>query len=578
MFLPKRPRLWPILAAILSTRTNAADSAKAVSPISVPPTQYWDGIDGKWSSFGIQVGTPAQQIRVLPMTQEGAIYTVVPEGCTSSDPSNCGDSRGSLFLINRTSTWEQQGLYELSLIAEAPLGYSGNGIYGYDTMTLGWPGDNLPSLNSSIIAGIATKDFYLGGLPLNPWAVNFTSLTQSTPSMMTLLKNQSKIPSLTYGYTAGYYNNNPSISGSLVLGGYDKSRFVENNVSFTMGADISRDLLVSIQSIDTGSTKLLSQPIFAFLDSAIPTIWLPVSVCQAFETAFNLTYDAEAELYLVSDTLHTALQQQNPTVTFTLGPQASGESVKIDMPYGAFDLESQAPFSPSGGRYFPLKRANDSSEYTLGRAFFQNAYVVANYEYFNFSVYQAAYPGSDVAEDIVSLPAKFAIVAGAGSSSSLSTGAIAGIAVGSAAIIVIALGLVLWFCVFKKRQQNTKELHELDSTRQREEREKVAQLDGDATVVHETEGTRIEHELYSEHKPLGHELDARNYQGILPVELPVNEVAASEAHSEHSTPFVTPSVTPAPNPTLMTTHFTSPLSQQGYNHGQETKKAAYHEY
>lgn len=253
------------------------------------------------------------------MTQEGAIFAVVPEGCTTDDGPSCDDDRGTLFFENRTSTWDQQGLYALSLVHESLLGYSGNGFYGQDTATLGWPGNDLPNVTDALIAGIATKDFYMGGFPLNPWAVNFTSLTHSAPSLMTLLKNQSKIPSLTYGYTAGYYNNNPSIFGSLTLGGYDSNRFVSNNVSFAMGADISTDLLVAIQSIETGSTKLSTGPAFAFIDSAVPTMWLPMEICQAFEQAFNLTWNADAGLYLVSNTLHGKLVDENPSVKFTLG-------------------------------------------------------------------------------------------------------------------------------------------------------------------------------------------------------------------------------------------------------------------
>jgi hypothetical protein len=502
----------------------------------------------------MQLGTPAQQIRVLPMTQEGAIYTVLPEGCTSDDSSTCKDDRGSLYLINRTTTWEQQGLYGLSLIAETPLGYSGNGYYGHDTATLGWPGNDLPSVSSAIIAGIATKDFYMGGLPLNPWSVNFTSLTQTTPSLITLLKNESKIPSLTYGYTAGYYNNNPSVFGSLTLGGYDNNRFVSNNVSFTMGQDISRDLLVGIQSIETGSTKLLSQPIFAFVDSAVPTIWLPLDACQAFEKAFNLTWDTDAGLYLVTDSLHNQLLQDNPSVKFTIGPQTSGESVTIEMPYGAFDLNSEAPFSPDSGLYFPLKRADNATQYTLGRAFLQSAYVVADYETFSFSVYQATYPGSDTAVDLVTLPAKKAI--GTGKSSSLSTGVIIGIAVGGGvAAILIIVGIVLLCLRQKKKRQQPKELaadHPIENI----ETHGKHQLDANGTQIHETDGRALRYEMDTQYKP------AMKQQA--PAELPVNEPAAWEAHSEEVTPRDTPSTTPGPQGASPSHYSQSPLSPDNY--------------
>jgi hypothetical protein len=409
-------------------------------------------------------------------------------------------------------------------------------------------------VDSAIIAGIATKDFYMGGLPLNPWSINFTSLSQTTPSLIALLKNESKIPSLSYGYTAGYYKNNPSVFGSLTFGGYDKNRFVGNNISFTMDADISRDLLVGIQSIETGSTKLLSEPIFAFIDSAVPTIWLPLDACQAFEKAFNLTWNAHAELYLVTNTLHRQLLKDNPSVKFTIGPKTTGESVTIEVPYGAFDLNSEPPFSPNSSMYFPLKRADNATQYTLGRAFLQSAYIVANYEFFNFSVYQATYPGSDVGLDLVTLPAKEAIGVN-DKSSSLSTGAIVGIAVGGGAAVILVIAGIILFCLSKKKKKQLQE-PPVDPSATGGETDGKAQLDADATQIHETDGKVLGYEMDTQYKP------AVKLQA--PVELPAHEPAAWEAHSEDVTPRITPSATPGPNGLSTPNYSQSPLSPEDY--------------
>jgi cbb3-type cytochrome oxidase subunit 3 len=482
------------------------------------------------------------------------VWAILPDGCTADDPADCDETRGGLFLINRTTTWEQQGLYELSLFAEEPLGLSGNGLFGYDAVTLGWPGQSVPSVDSAVMAGIATKDFYMGGLPLNPWSVNFTSITQSTPSLMTQLKNQSKIPSLTYGYTAGFEKHSPPTWGSLTLGGYDRSRRVANEVNFTMGSDISYDLLVGIQSIDSGSTRLLSDPIFAFINSGVGPIWLPTTVCEAFEAAFGLVWDTDAELYLVSDTLHTQLQSSNPSVRFTVGPRATGDNVVIEMPYAAFDLDAQAPFAPNASRYFPLKRAANSTQYTLGRTFLQSAYLTVNFEYFNFSIAQALYPDSGEPLQLVSLPA-FGADLGSDESSGLSSGAIAGIAVGAAAIIIIIIGAIVWFVLKKKRQARAEleakaaplPLHEAgDTSAGADVREKTTQLDSEQ--IHETDGRVIGHELEDGNKP-----PIKPQQE--PVELPVNEPGAWEAPSVEGTPYATPMATPG----------TSPFNQPAFN-------------
>jgi hypothetical protein len=49
----------------------------SVSPINVPPSLYWDGIDGAWSTFHVQVGTPGQLLRLLPGTSASAGDTTV---------------------------------------------------------------------------------------------------------------------------------------------------------------------------------------------------------------------------------------------------------------------------------------------------------------------------------------------------------------------------------------------------------------------------------------------------------------------------------------------------------------------
>lgn len=148
-----------------------------------------------------------------------------------------------------------------------------------------------------------------------------------------------------------------------------------------MSSDISRDLVVGVQSITTttGSSNvetilLPSGGIFAFVDSELPYIWLPQDACQAFEHAFGLTWNATSEMYLVNNTLHSELQAMNMSVTFTLGVgKSGGETVDITLPYAAFDLTATPPLVENTTSYFPLKRAANDTQYTLGRAFLQEA-------------------------------------------------------------------------------------------------------------------------------------------------------------------------------------------------------------
>ena len=258
---------------------------------------------------------------------------------------------------------------------------SGQAVWGNDTLGLGIQGSGGPTLQNQIIAAYATEDFYLGIFGLNPSSTNFSQTDQGRPSYLTTLKNQSLIPSLSFGYTAGNQYRLKQVFGSLTLGGYDSSLFAPNPLSFGLAPDSTRNLMVGIQSISSvdqnGTTSnLLPNGIMALVDSTVPQIWLPLEACQAFQKAFRLRFDEQSELYLVDDALHTELQNQNATITFTLGSAASGgQTTNITLPYNSFDLLVTPPTSSvsNSTRYFPLRIAANDTQYTLGRTFLQEA-------------------------------------------------------------------------------------------------------------------------------------------------------------------------------------------------------------
>lgn len=161
------------------------------------------------------------------------------------------------------------------------------------------------------------------------------------------------------------------------MGGYDASRFVSQSLSFSFNEEDARDLTVLIEDITTINnstvTSLLPNHISAYIDSTVPHIWLPMESCALFEETFGLSYDDQTGLYLLNDSQHTALKSLNPNITFTLSNLTAGLSVNITLPYAAFDLSVLHPIVANSSRYFPLKRASNYSQYTLGRTFLQEA-------------------------------------------------------------------------------------------------------------------------------------------------------------------------------------------------------------
>lgn len=436
------------------------------SPIAFAPDQRWDGIDGSWSSFSVRVGTPAQVVRTFVSWSLYQTWVVVPSGCTwATDQNACAQSRGNLFDPSKSSTWDDIGVYAWPV--EGNLGYDGNSENGYDVVGLGARDSDGPTLKNTTVGGFALTEFYMGIFGINPKPTNFTSFQNESPSYMTLLKEQNYTPSVSFGYTAGAQYRSTSDYASLTLGGYDSSKFVENDVEWTFGADNERDIVVAVQSVHTPSQdasnptpiELLPNAIYAYLDATVPQIWLPVEACEVFEYEFGLVYDNTTELYLVNDTLHQQLLNRNASVTFSLAVASSGgETVDITLPYAAFDLTAKSPYQglDNDSYYFPLKRAANDTQYTIGRTFFQEAYITIDYERQKFNVSQLAQDRTAPA-NLVTIP-PFSEEAGAGlaksSSKGLSGGAIAGIAVGAVAVIaLLAIGL-LWF--FHRRRRSAK--------------------------------------------------------------------------------------------------------------------------
>jgi hypothetical protein len=425
--------------------------------------------------------------------------------------THCEDSRGLTFSPNKSTSWsterlDNDGLFSLNTYYEGFLNLTGNAYYGFDTLALGVPGSGLPSLDNQIIAGFATNNYWLGFLGLSPVSFNFSSQDDSTSlrdpqtSFLSELKNQSHIPSLSWAYTAGaFYLDNP-VFGSLVLGGYDSSRFEANNVSFAFAADFSRDLTVYLQSIayDTlGSSLLLTESTPVFINSLVSHMWLPIEVCQRFEEAFNLTWNEAAQLYLVNDETHTRLSKLNPSFTFTLGHADSNDTdatIDIILPYAAFDLTGSPPFVDPSSKYFPLKRADRADQYTLGRVFLQGAYVIADYERQNFTVSQALFPDASKESNTTALvgitPLGFEKVVtpdgGDDNKKGLSSGTIAGAVIGAVAgVLLIAFGVIYWLRRRKTVKRNPSEARPYIN-----EKEHGPELDGEDAQLHELEYTR----------------------------------------------------------------------------------------
>ena len=265
---------------------------------------------------------------------------------------------------------------------------------------------------------------------------------------------------------------------SLILGGVDANRFIPNDMSFSLSPDYALVVAVNSISISSGAETLptnwdsnpqtlldLPQADLFTIDSSTPFLWLPEPACNAFANALNLTYDDDLQLYLFpSDNSSSpdALNAWNLNFTFALSNLAgSSKQIEFALPYDAFNLQLTYPFpnlaanfTSAPTNYFPLRKAANSTQYTIGRAFLQETYLAVDYERNNFSVSQAVF-SMDAVSNVnllsISRPAKSIWPGPQGSGSGLSTGAKVGIAVAATMVGLIVLLMIWWFGFHKRR-------------------------------------------------------------------------------------------------------------------------------
>ncbi|KAI0553194.1 aspartic peptidase domain-containing protein [Xylaria curta] len=516
-------RCWALDATTIDAVARASSNSDELKPIVIPPSGYFEGNDGPWSTFDLRIGSPEQYVRVTVSTATSESLVVQSEyGCSVSVfatvPVNCTNSRGKLFNPDTSTSWNELGLFGLGF--EENLGYSQRAQYGLESLGLGLTGPRLENQTVGVIA--TTQPFYLGVFGLHDQPINFSSLgNSSAPSFLTSLKDHNNIPSLSWSYTAGArYRLKPEY-GQLILSGYDTSRFAEENtVTYGMTDDANRQLIVYLQSINYSDGKsgslggnLLSTPISISIDSTDPNLWLPNDVCNAFEQAFGLTTDQSTGLYLINDTHHSSLVSQNTTITFALSNvSAGGQDLDITFPYAAFDLIAENPLVNSTSYYFPLKRAKTTTQFTLGRTFLQEAYLSADYERRTFNVSACTWDESAEENIVTILPNDYQNNNGSsgpqGSSQNrghrLNGGAIAGIIIGAIVVVSILTGLVFCYRPWVNRKKPS--THDNRSSSIIDGRYRKAELSAEGNEIrvmrtYELDSVGKVHELSGESQP-----------------------------------------------------------------------------
>lgn len=194
-------------------RANNTNTTVIPAPLVLQPTTDFDGNDGSWSTFFINVGgdgqneNVGQNFRVLPSTSLSA--TVVP-GIAGWCNSDCAKGRGVEISgarqplgYNPSSTWQEMGIYNIALTVDLQLypDASPNGTWGTDNVGLGQAGEKSQVIRNQLVVQSTSQDFYMGYFGLSNLPVN-AAAGDKTP-FLPISESSKQTPSSSYGYTAG---------------------------------------------------------------------------------------------------------------------------------------------------------------------------------------------------------------------------------------------------------------------------------------------------------------------------------------------------------------------------------------
>ena len=498
--------------------TNGTNSADGSTPCLAEKagTYYLAGSETVKQNVTDAVGLIWEWSSSAADSESGLAVNVMD---TMTIPALQGDFTVQNSTISAVSAWQIQlpdGTKYSAQVGTLSLGGPGQGIQEFSATT-----------NGQTIPGFA---YAQGDVASNSWGLHYGSASL----------NQ---------------------EGSLVFGGYDQSRILGDVGVFEtgVGTRMVPNLLDVQIGVETGSspfseasyTGLLKlntsfngvQP--AVINPIIPYLYMSPETCAAVTENLPVTLDSQVGLYIwnTTDPQYQRIVSSPAYLAFVF-QNAGGGNITIKVPFQLLNLTLEAPIVTIAQQYFPCRpfhAFDGSGDYFLGRAFLQAAFIGMNWQEETFFLAQAPGPGVGASKIISIGPddttigndpiENFAVTwarnwtplsdtnnsanttapstntTNGQKDTGLSSGTKAGIAV---AVVVGALavaGLVLLYCLRRRRRRIVVPLQEPDMSRkrfswipERERQPRLHELNGEG-LLPEADANHEIHEL--------HELDVR---------------------------------------------------------------------
>ena len=291
----------------------------------------------------------------------------------------------------------------------------------------------------------------------------------------------------------------PSIPGSLVLGGYDRSRCISPPIvsdqdfllaelslevtsggwPFLVSPKVDSEHLLRSGNASNNSLTVMPNP-------GVPYMYLPESTCSTIASFLPVTYDQKIGYYIwnTTDPAFKNIFSSPSALRFSFGTGSGIENISV--PFALLNLTLDYPLVNTPTQYFPCApyAPSDNSPYHLGRAFLQAAFLGQNGQTQKMFLAQAPGPGlraeaittlastdtgltamanppywnATWSDQLKALPTNSLPSPGDGSGhGGLSGGAIAGIVVGAVVGLVglCAVAALVWSRRSKSKKQHT---------------------------------------------------------------------------------------------------------------------------
>ncbi|KAG9523106.1 hypothetical protein KCV07_g2773, partial [Aureobasidium melanogenum] len=396
----RRQASW--LSSLIWTWALVCRSTLAQSLIN-PNASPW--VLNYTAKAGPDVDFPEQDVTFFPSLTQTSLF-IQASACNTQN-SACEPQRPNMWTQSGSDSgfdWVNISIPDASKwdAAADPLMLEGSGFLGTRRIDFG-PGwldavavsmtsnftvtDSQPNTSYTLDVGMLSLDTGLD-------TVNWTTGNGSDVSCYRFLYRAyqtGNISSVSFGLHVGSVW--PWIPGSLVLGGYDRSRCISTPIVSDTNDFSLAELSLEVASggwpflntskndpehllhIDDANTSINSLTVLP--NPGVPYIYLPGSTCSMIASFLPVIYDEALGHYIWqrTDTRFAEIVSSPSALKFSFNTDTGIESISV--PFALLNLTLDYPISSTPMQYFPCVSYTppDGSLYHLGRAFLQAAFL-----------------------------------------------------------------------------------------------------------------------------------------------------------------------------------------------------------